>query len=179
MFTGIVQDVGTVLEPGSRLIVQARLPYEPPVGGSVAIDGCCLTHLGGSPLAFDLSDETLARTTLGSLRAGSRVNVEAALRVGDPVGGHFVMGHVDGAAVFLGAEGEVFRFRAPEGAERFLADKGSVALAGVGLTVVRPSGLEFTVALVPHTLANTTLGSLAVGESVNIEFDVLARYGRA
>jgi len=192
VFTGIVQTVGVVRETG--LVVAAEgLPYEPPEGGSVAIDGCCLTRVllpppalpssrqgetreGSSLLRFDLSEETLARTTLGSLREGSRVNVELALRAGDAIGGHFVTGHVDGVGEFMGSSGEEFRFRAPEGGERFLADKGSITLAGVSLTVVRPLGLEFSVALVPHTLSVTTLGALSPGDRVNVEYDVLARY---
>jgi riboflavin synthase len=188
VFTGIIQTVGVVREAG--LVVAAEgLPYQPPEGGSVAIDGCCLTrvllpppsHQSGSRvgsrlLRFDLSEETLARTTLGSLRESSRVNVEAALRAGDPIGGHFVAGHVDGVGEFLGSSGEEFRFCAPEGGERFLVDKGSITLAGVSLTVVRPSGLEFSVALVPHTLSATTLGLLSPGDAVNVEYDALARY---
>jgi len=181
MFTGIVQAVGEVVQAGRQLVVAVSgLPYEVPAGGSVAIDGCCLTRVllphTSEGLTFDLSEETLARTTLGGLGAGTRVNVEAALRAGDPIGGHFVMGHVDGVGEFLGSDGEEFRFLAPEGAEGFLVDKGSVAIAGVSLTVVRPARLEFSVALVPHTLSVTTLGSLASGDSVNIEYDALARY---
>lgn len=178
MFTGIVQCVGTVVSTGNaRLEVDApSLPYWPPDGGSIAIDGCCLTHTGGAPLTFDLSDETLSRTTLGLLREGSQVNVEAALRAGEPIGGHFVTGHVDGMGAFLGSSGEEFRFSAPTGGERYLADKGAITIAGVSLTVVRPAGLEFSVALIPHTLQATTLGSLSSGDPVNIEFDVLARY---
>ncbi|MNC90167.1 Riboflavin synthase [compost metagenome] len=104
------------------------------------------------------------------------MNVEAALRAGDPIGGHFVTGHVDGIGEFLGSDGESYRFRAPAGAERFLVDKGSITLAGVSLTVIAPSGLEFSVALVPHTLSATTLGALSPGDPVNVEYDVLARY---
>jgi riboflavin synthase len=129
-------------------------------------------------LEFDLSLETYDRTTFGSLEDGSRVNVEAALRAGDAIGGHFVTGHVDGVGEFLGSDGEDFRFRVPSDGEGFLVDKGSIAIAGVSLTVVRPVGLEFSVAVIPHTLSATTLGSLAVGDGVNIEYDVLARYAR-
>jgi riboflavin synthase len=191
MFTGIVQAVGTVRVAGRRLVVEvAGLPYEPPEGGSVAIDGVCLTRVclppptaGGDAsqtregrLAFDLSHETLARTTLGALGEGSKVNVEAALRAGDPIGGHFVMGHVDGVGEFLGSSGEEFRFRAPDGGERFLVDKGSITLAGVSLTVVRPEGRDLWVALIPQTLRETTLSELQPGGSVNVEYDALARY---
>ena len=192
MFTGIVQAVGTVSEAGRRLVVAVSgLPYEVPEGGSVASDGVCLTRVLLPPPAppssrqsetregsfvFDLSEETLGRTTLGGLGVGARVNVEAALRAGDAIGGHFVSGHVDGVGEFLGSSGEEFRFRAPVGGERFLVDKGSIAVAGVSLTVVRPVGLEFSVAVIPHTLSATTFGSLSVGDGVNIEYDVLARY---
>ncbi|MDQ2987066.1 MAG: riboflavin synthase [Armatimonadota bacterium] len=200
MFTGLVQAVGSVayiakrgaadtsclrLPPGARaeknppslqVYVDSHLPYWPSEGGSVAIDGVCLTHRGRPLLEFDLSDETLARTTLGNLREGSRVNVELALRAGDPIGGHFVQGHVDGVGEFLGSSGEENRFRAPDGGEKFLADKGSITLAGVSLTVIRPAGPEFSVALVPHTLSATTLGELRPGDAVNVEYDVLARY---
>jgi riboflavin synthase alpha subunit len=197
MFTGIIQTVGQVAFIAKRgfdgsacrlehaqadgrhpsLQVHAvHLPYFPPEGGSVAIDGCCLTHRGGTLLQFDLSDETYDRTTLGSLEEASHVNVEAALRAGDPIGGHFVTGHVDGVGKFLGSSGEEFRFEAPADAEPFLADKGSIAIAGVSLTVIRPKGIEFSVALIPHTLQSTTLGRLHPGDPVNIEYDVLARY---
>jgi riboflavin synthase alpha subunit len=199
MFTGIVQTVGRVafiakrgsegstggLDPRSSLetppslqVDAQSLPYVPRAGGSVAIDGCCLTHLGDSLLQFHLSDETYQRTTLGTLEEGSEVNVEVALRAGDPIGGHFVTGHVDGIGRFLGSAGEEYRFEAPPGGEQFLADMGSVAISGVSLTVIRPTALEFSVALVPHTLQNTTLGRLRAGDSVNIEYDVLARYAR-
>jgi riboflavin synthase len=168
------------MENPPSLQVEARgLPYWPAEGGSVAIDGCCLTHRGGGGLLeIDLSLETYDRTTFGSLEEGSRVNVEAALLAGDAIGGHFVTGHVDGVGEFLGSDGEEFRFRAPSDGEDFLVDKGSIAIAGVSLTVVRPVGLEFSVAVIPHTLSATTLGSLAVGDGVNIEYDVLARYAR-
>ena len=199
MFTGIVQTVGRVAFIAKRgsdglacepdpvrsrnklpsLQIDAKsLPYFPQAGGSVAIDGCCLTHLGDSLLQFHLSDETYQRTTLGALEEGSEVNVEVALRAGDPIGGHFVAGHVDGIGRFLGSAGEEYRFEAPPDGEPFLADKGSVAISGVSLTVIRPTALEFSVALVPHTLQNTTLGRLRAGDSVNIEYDVLARYAR-
>ena len=200
MFTGIVQSVGQVVfiaKKGSKglscqhdpkgaaaanfpslQVHVVDLPYWPPEGGSVAIDGCCLTQRGGTILQFDLSDETYERTTLGGLEEGSSVNVEAALRAGDPIGGHFVTGHVDGVGRFLGSSGEEYRFQAPQGAEPYLADKGSIAVAGVSLTVIQPEGLEFSVALIPHTLESTTFGGLRRGDPVNIEFDLLARYAR-
>lgn len=181
MFTGIVQSVGEVISAGSCLRVRGILPYPIPVGGSVAVNGCCLTHLGGEDAyVFDLSGETLERTTLGSLAVGSRVNLEAALRAGDPLGGHFVQGHIDSVGTFLGVESGYHRFRVEE--ETYLVDKGSIAIDGVSLTVVHPIGGEFAVALIPHTLASTTLGELQSGASVNIEFDILAKYvmrGRA
>lgn len=180
MFTGIVQAVGSTLSVGHRLEVAAALPRVPSVGDSVAINGCCLTHIGGEALTFELSEETLARTTLGRLTPNMPVNVELALRVGDPMGGHFVSGHVDCVGTLLrresGTAGERFTFRAPERFAKYLVDKGSIAVDGVSLTVVEPSANEFHVWLIPHTLDSTTLGRMREGSEVNLEFDMLVRY---
>jgi riboflavin synthase alpha subunit len=178
MFTGIIQDVGEVLEAGQQLVVRGRLPYPVPVGGSVSVQGCCLTTVSAERLEFNLSQETLRRSTLGSLRIGDSVNLEAALRIGDPLGGHFVMGHVDCVGRLVGIEGEEFLFEATPDAAPFLVDKGSIAVDGVSLTVVAPAGSRFGVAVIPHTLTATTLGRLKPGEEVNLEYDVLARYAR-
>jgi riboflavin synthase len=189
MFTGIVQAVGTVsritpAESGCRMRIDCPDldPAGWQTGDSVAVAGCCLTALEIDARGFsaDLSAETLERTSLGSLEVGSPVNLEPALAVGDRLGGHLVSGHVDGLAdvVSLRAAGEsrVFRFRVPASLARFVAEKGSVTLDGVSLTVNAVEGCEFEVNLIPHTLAVTTLGQLEAGSSVNLEVDLLARY---
>ncbi|HXH62219.1 MAG TPA: riboflavin synthase [Fimbriimonadaceae bacterium] len=180
MFTGIVQAVGRVesAEKG-RLVVLApdAWPGDPwQVGESVAVDGCCLTVTEASAgLRFDLSGETLERTTLGSLKAGDKVNLERALRASDRLGGHIVQGHVDATGSLVSRNG-TFTFRVDEDWSKLLIDKGSVALNGVSLTVVQPKGGQFSVAMIPHTLESTTMGSLQPGSAVNVEFDVLAKY---
>ncbi len=189
MFTGIVQEVGEVREvahgaDGTRLLV--TLPTTAAAGlregDSVAIDGVCLTatSIDGGHAAFDAMGETLARTTLGRLRTGDPVNVEPALRAGDPLGGHVVQGHVDavGEVVEVREDGiaEVVRVRVPEGLERYLVEKGSVAVAGVSLTVSALHDDGFEVWLIPHTREVTTLGRLAPGTPLNIEVDQLAKY---
>ena len=181
MFTGLVREVGRVVSfAGSRLRVESTLSAS--VGDSVAIDGCCLTVVDGdrSTLAFDAVPETLARTTLGSLEPGSAVNLEPALRAGEALGGHYVQGHVDavGRVRSVEPEGEGRRawFDAPEDVLRYCVEKGSVAVDGVSLTVAAVDDGGFAAALVPHTLAVTTLGSLASGDAVNLEADVLAKY---
>jgi riboflavin synthase len=148
----------------------------------VAVSGVCLTviALAGSRFEAELSPETLARTTLGGLATGMRVNLEPALAASDPLGGHFVTGHVDGIARVAGLEeaGGSLRARieAPAALARFIARKGSVALDGVSLTVGEVEGARFAIDLVPHTRAATTLGSLAAGRPLNLEIDLVARY---
>jgi riboflavin synthase len=178
MFTGIVQDVGAVMQSGARLVVAAR--FHAGIGDSIAVNGCCLTHVGGGDLTFDLSEETLSRTALGDLRVGDHVNLESAVRAGQPLGGHFVLGHVDGVGE-LKSKGEreggwEYRFAVPRGGEKYLVDKGSITIDGVSLTVVRPAGPMFSVHLIPHTLAATTLGEMEAGARANLEYDVIARY---
>jgi riboflavin synthase len=152
------------------------------VGDSVAVDGCCLTvaRRDGPVLAFNAVAETLRRTTLGGLAAGDRVNIEPALRVGDPMGGHWVQGHVDGIGevVRIEEEGEArnVTFSAPPEIMRYAIEKGSVCVSGVGLTIAALDETSFSVSLVPHTLGVTTLGDLRDGDSVNLEADVLAKY---
>jgi riboflavin synthase len=189
MFTGIVQDVGKVLalEPRGgdmRLTVAvdrldlARIA----TGDSVCVQGCCVTALDLRDKTFqaDLSRETLARTTLGELRPGSSVNLEPALRAGDPLGGHLVSGHVDDVARVVARTHDAGSLRVvievPAALARYLARKGSVAVDGVSLTVNEVEGVRFGVNLIPHTLAVTTLGGLAVGSRVNVEVDPIARY---
>jgi riboflavin synthase len=148
----------------------------------VAVDGCCLTvaRRDGPILEFNAVAETLRRTTLGGLSAGDRVNLEPALRVGDPMGGHWVQGHVDGVGEVarIEPEGDArnFTFAAPPDIMRYAIEKGSVCVAGVGLTITGLDETSFSVSLVPHTLAVTTLGALGPGDRVNLEADVLAKY---
>jgi len=188
VFTGIVREVGRVVaaRPGGDGL---RLEIEAPttaaataVGDSVAVNGCCLTAVAVSDgrLAFDAVPETLARTSLGRLAAGARVNLEPALRAGDPLGGHYVQGHVDGRGRVRSLETDRDEQRVWIDADpsllRFVVEKGSIAVQGTSLTVAQVDEDGFEVALIPHTLAETTLGDLAAGDVVNLETDVLAKY---
>jgi riboflavin synthase len=181
MFTGLVREVGVVQSmEGGRLVVVAAFPAE--LGDSVAVDGVCLTVVAaaGGTLAFDAVPETLARTSLGTLDHGSRVNLEPALRAGDPLGGHYVQGHVDGVgrvrSVAADGDGQRVWFDAPPDLLRYVVEKGSIAVQGTSLTVSAADGGGFEVALIPHTLEATTLGALEQGDPVNLEVDVLAKY---
>lgn len=185
MFTGIVQAIGAVERAEVQklwLRVDPRSWPDPiQLGESIAVQGCCLTVTGlDEALSFDLSEETLHRSTLGALSKDMTVNLERSVRAQDRLGGHFVLGHVDGVGRLLARqsrnEGEVFRFRGPIEGAKYLVSKGCVAIDGVSLTIVEPDGPDFDVWLVPHTLAHTTLGGLRVGDRVNVEFDVLAKY---
>ncbi|GMU69353.1 MAG: riboflavin synthase subunit alpha [Steroidobacteraceae bacterium] len=189
MFTGIIQDVGTVAARHARggdvefVVAVDRLSLAATrPGDSIAVDGVCLTatRVGAGEFAADVSRETLAVTTLGQLPVGARVNLEPALRAGDALGGHLVSGHVDGVAEVLGLAGDArsvrVRVRVPAPLARYIARKGSVALDGVSLTVNGVDGEEFDVNLVPHTQAVTTLGDWAPGRRVNLEVDQVARY---
>ena len=173
MFTGIVRERGAVtsFEHG-RLVVASSL--EPEVGDSVSVDGVCLTVDGrqNGRLSFDVMEETLARSK--PFRA--HVNLEPALRAGDPLGGHYVQGHVDGVGRVRSREGERMTIEAPPEILRYCVEKGSIAIEGVSLTVAALGEDAFTVALVAHTLDVTTLGSLSPGDEVNLEVDVLAKY---
>jgi riboflavin synthase len=184
MFTGIVRELGRVAAfDGSRLRVAA--PETAPqvaIGDSVAIAGVCLTVVenGGGELAFDAVPETISRTSLSRLQPGDGVNVEPALRAGDPMGGHVMQGHVDGIGRVRSVEpegdGRRIWFDAPPDLLRYCVEKGSIAVDGTSLTVADLDDAGFAVALIPHTLAATTLGSLAPGDAVNLEADVLAKY---
>ena len=193
MFTGLVQSLAEIVAlepegPGVRLVVRdAKLAGGATLGDSISVNGCCLTvvAIAGDTLAFQAGSETLSRTNLGKLAAGDRVNLEPSLRAGDQLGGHYVTGHVDALGVVdeRDEEGEwaTFRFRVPAAQIRQMASKGSVAVDGVSLTLVdvEDSGDgagRFSVALIPHTLSVTTLGFRRVGDTVNIETDVLAKY---
>jgi riboflavin synthase len=181
MFTGIIEGLGKVVAiDGSRLAVQVEGLWPDPVavGESVAVNGCCLTATtSGSLLVFDLSDETLRRTSLATLAPGVAVNLERALRADARFGGHIVQGHVDATGELVGrADDGRLRFRTPEEGRRYLIDKGSIAIEGISLTVVAPEGSEFDVWTIPHTLACTTLGEMAIGTRVNLEYDVIAKH---
>lgn len=189
MFTGLVEDLGTVTRADRRsdALVLAIRPAkidvaELEVGESVCHDGACLTvtDRGRDSYTVLAGAETLARTTLGALRVGRRVNLERALRVGDRLGGHWVTGHVDATGELaarrdLGAN-LVLVVRAPAGVLRLVVEKGSIALAGVSLTVNAVDAETFSVAIIPHTREATTLGELAIGDRVNLEADVLAKH---
>jgi riboflavin synthase len=191
MFTGLVTDIGTVrrLEPRGDLRARIGTSYDPEgidLGASIACDGCCLTVVdrgtdeSGAWFDVDVSAESLSKTALGRWAEGSRVNLERSLRLGDEMGGHIVSGHVDGVAETLAIvpEGDStrYRFRAPTGLARYIAPKGSIALNGTSLTVNEVEGAEFGVNLIPHTQAVTTWGDARVGDPVNLEIDMLARY---
>ena len=188
MFTGLVEGTGRVesarrMGDGLRIRIAPRFRLEDPKEGeSIAVSGVCLTALEISEEGFsaDLSPETLSRTTLGRLRPGSLVNLERALRPTDRLGGHFVTGHVDTVGRVLARREErgfiFFTFGVDSRFERYLIEKGSVAVDGVSLTVNRLSPGAFEVAIIPHTAGVTTLGELASGDEVNIEFDLLGKY---
>jgi riboflavin synthase len=188
MFTGIVRELGRIalIEGGAdgvRIVVEAPVTAAgSKVGDSVAINGVCLTvtKSANGTLAFDAVPETLRRSSLGGFPPGENVNVEPALRAGEPLGGHYVQGHVDGVGTVRRSEPEGDGRRvwvdAPSELHRYLVEKGSVAVEGVSLTVAELDDAGFAVALVPHTLAVTTLGDRAPGDPLNIEVDVLAKY---
>ncbi len=188
MFTGIVQSTGRIAsiaprEGGLRLWVDmGPMAAEAREGDSVAVDGCCLTVVGasGARLAFDAVPETLRRTTLGKRGSGDPVNLELPLKPTDRLGGHFVQGHVDAVSEVVArrAQGDdvVMTFRLPDALAGQVVEKGSVAIDGVSLTVAAVEDGTFSVALIPHTLAVTTLGHRAPGDRVNLEGDILAKY---
>jgi len=188
MFTGLIETqaaLDAVIEepPGRRLVVRcAALAAAARLGDSIAVSGCCLTvvEIDGETLAFQAGPETLAKTTLGDLRAGSSVNLERSLHVGDALGGHFVTGHVDEVGWLDqrhdAGEWSTFVFHASPRLTRQMASKGSIAVDGVSLTLVDVQADRFSVALIPHTLAATTLGALRTGGRVNLESDLLAKY---
>ena len=188
MFTGIVRELGRVVslegdQEQARLVVAAPgLAPELEIGDSVAVEGCCLTVVGrqDEALAFDLSAETLSRSSIGSLKAGQSANLEPAIRVGEPLGGHYVQGHVDavGRVRSLLPEGEGVRIwlELPPDVLRYCVEKGSLTVAGVSLTIAELTDDAVAVALIPHTLEVTTLGKARPGDAVNLEADVIAKY---
>jgi len=187
LFTGLVQDLGKIVslerDPGgARLMVETGLGDEVREGDSVMVNGVCLTAtgLGGSRFSADLSSETLARSALGDLTAGDPVNIELALRPSDGLGGHIVQGHVDGVGMVEAFEpdgsGRDLRVRVPGDLERYIVEKGSIAVDGVSLTVSGLDGASFSVALIPETLDRTNLTQAEPGRRVNLEIDVIAKY---
>ncbi len=188
MFTGLVQALGRVrrLDEGAearRIEVEVSLAADArELGASVAVSGVCLTVVRADPQSFeaDIAFETLERTTLGALRAGDAVNIEPSLRMGDPLGGHLVSGHVDGVGQIrsIEARGEARQIAVdvPPALRRYIAEKGSICIDGVSLTVNAVDAQGFWIGLVPHTLEVTTLGRMQVGTPVNLEVDLLARY---
>ena len=186
MFTGLIEAVGALVArsargPGARLVVACPLgPLA--LGESIAVNGVCLTVDAVTETGFeaDASQETLAKTTLGALPVGARVNLERALTLEKRLGGHLVSGHVDGAGALVSrrplGEAEHVVFRAPRELMRFIAPKGSIAVDGTSLTVNEVSGDTFSVAVIPRTQKETRMGDLAVGDAVNLEIDVVARY---
>ena len=189
MFTGIVEELGTVrtvrpVEGGARLDVACETVLaDASIGDSIAVNGCCLTvvELGDGWWAADAQIETLDRTTLGALAPGDPVNLERPLRLGDRLGGHLVLGHVDGVGEVVKVEPQAdgstrVVVRAPGDLARYLVEKGSVTVDGVSLTITTVSDAEFGVALIPHTLAVTTLGVRNAGDRVNLEADMIAKH---
>ena len=183
MFTGIVEEMGTVLAVGERGdTVRIRIGATDVLDGakrgdSTAVDGCCLTvvELGDAWWEADISDETLRRTTLGARHVGDRVNLERPLLVTDRLGGHIVQGHVDAVGEVLAPVPDL-RVRMPDDLRRYVIEKGSITVDGVSLTVVQPTDDGFTVAVIPHTAEVTTLGAKAPGDTVNLEVDLIAKY---
>jgi len=188
LFTGIIATTGQLArrEPrgaGARLTIATARPLARlALGESVAVNGACLTVVArrGTRFAVDVSPETLRRTTLGALEPGGRVNLERALRVGDRLCGHFVQGHVDGVGrlrtIRPDADWQLYQFDAPRSLAPYLVEKGSIAVDGVSLTIFGCANATFTVALIPHTLKETTLGDRRPGDRVNLEADVLMKH---
>jgi riboflavin synthase len=190
MFTGIILHTGTIesfekLDNGARMRLRTTDPEPFERGESLAVNGVCLTMLpaGDGSLVTDLSNETLARTTLASLGAGAIVNVERALALGDRMGGHLVQGHVDtvGNLASITAEGDfaVYRWSHPREFSELVVSKGSIAVDGVSLTIIDPDSASFGAALIPETLHRTNLGTARIGDGVNLEFDMVAKYVRS
>jgi riboflavin synthase len=189
MFTGIILAIGSIaaIEPKAgdcRLkISTGKLPLaDAQLGDSIAVNGVCLTavELGRDYFYADVSNETLARTTLKTARVGTRVNLELALTPSTRMGGHIVSGHVDGIGTVLDKQSDGrsyrFRFKAPDNLAKYIAEKGSICINGISLTVNEVDGAVFGVNIVPHTLQETTLGDTEAGDKVNLEVDLLARY---
>ncbi|NSW56814.1 MAG: riboflavin synthase [Armatimonadetes bacterium] len=190
MFTGLIEEVGVVrsvrrTDTGAEIAIQAAIVLDGTrIGDSIACNGCCLTatSLGSGFFTAHAGTETLARTTVGAWKPGDRVNLERALSVGGRLGGHFLQGHVDGVGAVLSVtpEGETtrWRFSIPSELAAFIVEKGSIAIDGISLTVTAITSGACEVAIIPHTLAHTTLGTARPGDRVNLEVDILAKYVR-
>ncbi|MFH1140085.1 MAG: riboflavin synthase [Chloroflexota bacterium] len=184
MFTGIVEETGEVVEATpARMVIRAKVTLVGTrVGDSIAVNGTCLTvvHLRDNTFAVDIAPETLRCTNLGDATPGAKVNLERAMALGERMGGHMVQGHVEATGRLLSAEPEgeavLMEFQAPPEIMRYVVPKGFIALDGISLTVVQRRLSSFTVSVIPYTLANTVLGSRGVGDRVNLESDIVARY---
>jgi riboflavin synthase len=189
MFTGIIEELGTVMalleqSTGARLVVGcAAMLQDATEGASIAVNGACLTavELGPDRFAADLAPETLARTNLGQLRSGSRVNLERPLRANARLDGHFVLGHVDGTAELLamdalGDDNWWLRIRVPQDLERYIVEKGSLAIDGISLTVAQIKDALVAFTIIPHTYRHTTLHGYRAGARLNVEVDILAKH---
>ena len=184
MFTGIVEEVGVVakISDNGMTVRATKVTEDLKLGDSIAVNGTCLTAVSFDRTEFsvDLSPETMRRTSLGQLSVGGPVNLERALLASDRMGGHIVQGHVDGTGRVMSTKRDrgstIFRIRVPKRLNRYIVEKGFVAVDGISLTVVKRGASSFTLAVIPYTLANTNLAALLVGDRVNLEADILAKY---
>ena len=184
MFTGIVEEVGVVakISDNGMTVLATKVTEDLKLGDSIAVNGTCLTAVSFDRTEFsvDLSPETMRRTSLGQLSVGGPVNLERALLASDRMGGHIVQGHVDGTGRVMSTKRDrdstIFRIRVPKRLNRYIVEKGFVAVDGISLTVVKRGASSFTLAVIPYTLANTNLAALSVGDRVNLEADILAKY---
>jgi len=186
MFTGLIQKIGQITK-NSRSQVKVRVPSQKiQLGDSIAINGVCLTVIQkkkgsrSQEVQFDISPETLKKTTLGGLKPGVHINIEPSLTLKDSLGGHIVQGHVDGVGhvrkITQRGPNKTFTIEAPQKGVKYLVSKGSIAVDGVSLTVTKVTKNQFSVALIPYTLKNTNLGSIKVGTPVNLEADIIGKY---
>jgi len=184
VFTGIVEEVGVVanISDNGMTVRATKVTEDLKLGDSIAVNGTCLTAVSFDRTEFsvDLSPETMRRTSLGQLSVGGPVNLERALLASDRMGGHIVQGHVDGTGRVMSTKRDrdstIFRIRVPKRLNRYIVEKGFVAVDGISLTVVKRGASSFTLAVIPYTLANTNLAALSVGDRVNLEADILAKY---